>query len=198
MHFMIYGFGIVAQSLIKILIKENIAEMSEILIAECNEKNIEEFLKLGGNKENVLNITVKKDNMSELFNRLRENDFLIVLCGDTDYIYLLEESVKRKLHFISASDGSFPEDRDESVPESIFNIRKYKSIREKTRMLSNTDCVPTCMLEFGMNPGLVSIFTKRALEDIVAKDSGDFVEKNRNYLEKLIYEKKYAELSYQS
>lgn len=196
MRFMIYGFGIVAQSLIKILIKENIAEMSDILIAECNEKNIEEFLRLGGNKENILNITVKRDNMSELFDRLRENDFLIALCGDTDYVYLLEESVKRKIHFVSAADGAFPENRDDNVPEPVANIRKYKAIREKYRMFSDIGAVPTCVLEFGMNPGMISIFTKRALEDIVAKDSGDFVKKNRSSLEKLIREKKYAELSY--
>lgn len=196
MHFMIYGFGIVAESLIKILVKEGITKMSDILIAECNEKHIEEFLKLGGDKENVLNITVTKDNIAELFDRLRENDFLIVLCGDTDYVYLLEECVKRKIHFISAADGAFPEDRDEFVPEPVANIRRYKSIREKTKMLSDTGVVPTCALEFGMNPGLISIFTKRALEDIVAKDHGEFVEKNRKHLEKLINEKKYAELSY--
>lgn len=196
MRFMIYGFGIVAQSLIKILIKENIAEMSDILIAECNEKKFEEFLRLGGNKENILNITVKRDNMSELFDRLRENDFLIALCGDTDYVYLLEESVKRKIHFVSAADGAFPEDRDDNVPEPVANIRKYKAIRGKYRMFSDSGAVPTCVLEFGMNPGMISIFTKRALEDIVAKDSGDFVKKNRSSLEKLIREKKYAELSY--
>lgn len=197
MQIMIYGFGIVAQSLVKILIKENIVEMSNILIAELDKKNTKEFLKLGGNKENILNITINKDNMLKLFDRLRENDFLIALPGDTDYAYLLEESIKRKIHFISASDGSFSENRDKYVPESLFNIRKYKTIKEKTRMLLNDNHVPTCVLEFGMNPGLISIFVKRALENIVKKDRGDFVDKNRDYLEKLINENKYAELSYQ-
>lgn len=40
MRFMIFGFGAVAKSLLRILRKENIVRMSDLLIAECNEKRM--------------------------------------------------------------------------------------------------------------------------------------------------------------
>ena len=66
----------------------------------------------------------------------------------------------------------------------IYSYRILKEVSETIYMIQN-------------DSGLVSIFVKRALENIAKKDSGDFVDKNRNYLKKLINENKYAELSYQ-
>ena len=41
-------------------------------------------------------------------------------------------------------------------------------------------------MQFGCNPGLISVLTKKALQDIVREDKGDFVSANRSDLQEML------------
>ena len=55
----------------------------------------------------------------------------------------------------------------------------------------------TSIIEFGMNPGMVSCFIKQAIKEVVKKDTGTFVSTNRDKLQSMIDCGEYAKAAQQ-
>lgn len=192
MRVLILGFGEVAKSLTRILLKEKVVSIDEIFIVDCDEEKINDFINIGGHKSNTKNLKITKENLQVLFDSFSNINLFIALCDNVDYPLLLEESIKRKIHFLSACDDIFACDRKKEIAENVVNIKKYLKIKEKYKGNNNL----TSIIEFGMNPGLVSVFVKNALCNIVKNDNSEYVKNNREELKKIIKENNYSKLVY--
>jgi homospermidine synthase len=186
---MILGLGSVGRSLLNLLLAEKVFPAEKILVTDYSEDSLEYFISAGGKKENFIKYEMNSTNYKRVFDLLEEGDFLLCLAERNDSLVLAGESVGRGIHFFSASDDQF-DDLYEIKPVMYRDhFLAYKELSGKNKGKA------TGILQFGMNPGLVSVFTQTALRTVVEKDEGDFVSEKRDYLKKLVAEGKWALLA---
>ena len=186
---MILGLGSVGRSLLNLLLGEKLFSPEDIMITDYSEDSLNYFISAGGKKENFFQYEMNSTNYKRVFDHLNEGDFLLCLAERNDSLILAGESVIRGIHFISASDDQF-DDRYEIKPVMYRDhFLAYKELCKKHKGMA------TSVLQFGMNPGLVSVFTKTALQNVVEMDEGEFVSLRRDYFKKLVEEGKWALLA---
>ena len=114
---------------------------------------------------------ITRQNIAKMFDNilnLEAFDVVIDLTTNTPTYKLFKHCRMRKLLYINTSieddDGILPE-RSSPINESIFLQHiNLQSIASKTE---DTDSInATTLIEFGMNPGLISVFVKRGILDI--------------------------------
>jgi len=119
---------------------------------------------------NVLHYNITRHNISEFLDRkLRVNkyDIIIDLTTNTPTYLLFKECRLRNLLYINTS---IEEDREltsfESCPTEggiFLQHMNLQAIADKTRDEANN---VTSVIEFGMNPGLISVFVKQGIMDL--------------------------------
>ncbi len=186
---MILGLGCVGRSLLNLLLGEKLFSPEDIMITDCSEDASDYFVSAGGKEENFINFEMNSTNYKRIFDFLNEGDFLLCLAERNDSLILAGECVSRGIHFVSASDDQF-DDLYEIKPVMYRDhFLSYKELCKESKGKA------TGVLQFGMNPGLVSVFTKTALQNVVEMDEGEFVSCRRDYLKKLISEGKWSLLA---
>ena len=114
---------------------------------------------------------------------------MLCLADGNDCVVLVEECNKRRIHFVSASDDTFDDVEDEEDFRYLDHFNLYKKLAINSRGSA------TSILQFGVNPGFVSILAKKALIDIVENDAGDFVSGKRDYFKELLESNNYSQLA---
>lgn len=173
------GLGLVGRSLLKLLIGENYFRIDDIRVVEMDEGSFGYFESLGGKRENFLCLKLDSKCYSEIFGPMKKGDYLIRLAEGSDDTVLVRECLERGIHYLCASDDYFA---DRPLAETFPYRTHFYQFKE---LIKGSKGGATSILQFGINPGLISVLTKKALMDIVEKDEGDFVTKNRERLKSL-------------
>lgn len=176
----ILGLGAVSRSLINLLIREKAFSFDDIRVADMSEEAYSYFSSIGGKKENFINVRFDSKNYLDIFADMKKGDFLVRLANGFDDTFLAKECMERGIHFISTSDDTFQDIPFTEPFRYRTHFYRYKELMEQSK-----GCA-TSVLQFGMNPGLISILTKKALIDIVENDEGSYVTQNRDRLRQLI------------
>ena len=186
--FVVFGLGMVGRSFLRLVAENSLFDSKTWYVIEKNPNLIDIFLKYGGKPENYRVVDVKPSNYQKVFSFLDDGDYLLDMSsfqGNTD---LLQFCMKKDVHYLSTC--SLPlEEKGKTVPDyhdfSIYRQIKQQKIPSKA----------TSIIEFGMNPGMVSCFMKQAFKAIIREDDTPYIVNNRNELQNLIHQNEYALLA---
>ncbi len=185
--FVLMGLGQVGTSLLNLILKEKLFDIDNIYIIDKDKTVFNKFINFGGNINNCIELFIESSNYLEIFKYTNENDFIMDLVNGVDNLILATECLYRNIHYISTCDDCF---------DNKFNFFTFQThYDEYKKLLLNREKKATSIAEFGMNPGMVNVFTKKVLIDIVEQDDSDFVSSNRNYLRSLYKTNKFALLA---
>ena len=185
--FVLMGLGQVGTSLLNLVLKEKLFDIDNIYIIDKDKSVFNKFINFGGDINNCIELFIESSNYLEIFKYADENDFIMDLVNGVDNLILATECLNRNIHYISTCDDCF---------DNKFNFFTFQThYDEYKKLLLNREKKATSIAEFGMNPGMVNVFTKKVLIDIVEQDDSDFVSSNRNYLRSLYKTNKFALLA---
>ena len=185
--FVLMGLGQVGTSLLNLVLKEKLFDIDNIYIIDKDKSVFDKFINFGGDINNCIELFIESSNYLEIFKYADENDFIMDLVNGVDNLILATECLNRNIHYISTCDDCF---------DNKFNFFTFQThYDEYKKLLLNREKKATSIAEFGMNPGMVNVFTKKVLIDIVEQDDSDFVSSNRNYLRSLYKTNKFALLA---
>ena len=186
---MIFGFGGVGKSLLNLIMQENLFSLDNILVVDRTRKAMKYYEEKGGKRENCLLFEMDSSCYRELLDKLSEGDFFIYLAVGNDNLVLAKECAERNIHFLCTTDDTFSE-----IPfGEPFRYRTH--FREYKELMNKTPGRATSVLQFGSNPGLISVLTKKALMVIAETDDHPFVSENREHLRELIKKGEFAHLA---
>ncbi len=196
---MILGMGLVGNSLLSLLVREQLFRAEDILVVDQSSSTFTQYDAIGGLPANRIVTCINGRNYTDLLDHLNSGDFLIALAADLDYSIMLAECLKRGIHFICGADDAFYDDSDSDSDEQPTDEENdyaeqihYDASRRSGRLYKKAS---TSIMQFGCNPGLISILTKKALQDIVREDKGEFVSANRSELLEMLEKGEYPALA---
>ena len=88
---MILGMGLVGNSLLSLLIQEQLFGTEDILIVDQSSSNFALYEAMGGSPANRIEICINGQNYADLLDHLDAGDLLIALAIDLDYSTMLAE-----------------------------------------------------------------------------------------------------------
>lgn len=115
------------------------------------------------NGANFLNVEINRDNFKKiLFEDLKfkEGDILIDLTTQTKSLYFLQCCVLHGVHYFNSA---LNEDYIQPLSNTHIQHTYIQSLNTQFKIKS------TCVIETGMNPGLISSFAKKGVRSIVKK-----------------------------
>ena len=186
---MFLGLGVVGQSLMELLLENHVFSIEDMFVVDFDENAFEFYLERGGKKDNCLQLEMDSTNYMQVFANLSVGDFLLCMADGNDSLILANECADRGIHFVSASDDTFDDVEDDEPFRYRTHFYEYKALMGRSAGLA------TGVLQFGVNPGLVSLFTKKVLIDVVDNDEGEFVSSKRSGLKELAKAGKFPELA---
>ena len=186
--FVVFGLGMVGSSFLKIVNKEGLFNSENWYVINKNDDSKTTFLDLGGKPSNFIEMDIKPKQYDKFFSFFEEGDYLLDFSSAQTNTDFLEICMQRNIHYLSTS--SLPYDDGKSFIPAYHDFEIYKSLKK-----NNNSKSATSIIEFGMNPGMVSCFMKQCIKEIVKHDKTDFVVKNREILQNLISENEYAKVS---
>lgn len=141
-----------------------------------------------------IQFNIKRDNINILFDnilKLDKHDIVIDLTTNTPTYKLFKECRKRKLLYINTSiEDDKPLMYSDACPMSRGIFLQHLNMLSIADKMAHEKI--TSVIEFGMNPGLISIFVKRGILDMakyVLKHKNDIV------LKGLLKEKSYKQIA---
>lgn len=186
MKYVIWGFGSVGASFLEKL-KDNGYFIPELFYCiDPNEKAKELFIHLGGLDSHFDIDQIDKNNYLQYLKRLEKDDYLLDFCIDVKNLSILRYCLENNIHYLSTADSSWNPD-----PTWISNHQHYLEY-VKIQKEFNTEKRNTCVIQFGMNPGLVSSFAKQCLKEIIDKDQTFYIKSHRAKLKRLLKKGSYG------
>jgi homospermidine synthase len=170
MKIFMVGSGAVAQCTLPILLKELDVEPSSVTVMDFvdNRHRIREALEQG---VNFVQEQITKENYDHVLSTyLSPGDMFIDLSWNIDTIILLSWCYEHDVNYVNSSVelwDPYAHDGDTDPCNLTLYVRQL-AITELIESLPNKKGA-TAIVDHGANPGLVSHFTKQALEDIAAK-----------------------------
>lgn len=156
----IFGYGMVGKSFLRLLKNEVIFEMKQLFVIDMSLDDRNEFIKEGGYKDNFLVHHVTKENHLSIYEKyLRQGDALLDFSEKTSNNDTLTWCLEQGVFYLSTSASSWPED-----DLSISAYDQFISLIEREKKYQKG--YPTAVVEIGCNPGLVSLFAKKALREM--------------------------------
>lgn len=186
---MIFGLGLIGNALLDFLLEEKTFPSVNILVSDQNEEAFAHFDSCGGVRENRFLFHMDRRNHTELLSYLTAGDYFVCLAEGIDYCVLMEACLQSGIHFICSSDDCFYDEQNKYFLHEQVHLKQAAALRQQYGKTA------TSILQFGCNPGLVSIFTKTALRDIVYEDKETYVSQNREALIRLLEHEEYAALA---
>lgn len=183
---LIVGLGMVGTSFLRILVENGIFASDDFFCVDSCPEACLTFVSLGGKADHFTCITLKKDNYESILCGYDTDDFVFDFSCEVKNIDLLNYCLKHGLHYISTSDSNWNLD-DSSWVSAHQHFSEYKKLAKKRDRNARTS-----IIEFGMNPGLVSSFTKKCLRKIVETDTGSYIVKKREKLMQMLNNGQYA------
>ena len=184
MNYYLLGLGVIGESFLRIFRESGLFDPESFYVIDCDSSKKERFVNLGGSADHFFACMVNGENCTELLAKLNPGDTLIDLAENIRNIKLLNYCLAHGVHYLSTADASFNEE-DRSV---FSNFREFQQAKKKF-----PPDAATSIIEYGMNPGLVSAFVKAAIDDIIGQDSSPYVKEHRGRLEELTEGGRYAE-----
>lgn len=179
----ILGLGQVGKSLLDIVLSENLFTTQNIRIIDKDPGTFKAYTDRGGSIQNCIPMYVKSDNYREVLRYCTDGDILVDLGNGIDNYLMAKMCLENGIHYMSSCDDCF---------DDMFNCFTFEGHFDKYKQLQRKHSGgATSVIEFGMNPGMVSLFVKKALADVVANDDSEFVKDNRDNLKKLLLEGRY-------
>ncbi len=154
MNYWILGLGAVAQCFLKLLCANESIDASHVYCIEPDCKKVSIFVKLGFIKKNFICNALNRYNYATVLQSLIPKDYCIDFSSLTNSKDLLVFCAKKKVHYLSVAD-TFWKDESENFGASHMD---YLNI------ISSFPNNPTSIIQFGMNPGLVSSFAKQSIK----------------------------------
>ena len=182
------GFGAVGQSFFRIFMENEKYEKDVFHVVDEDLSKKEMFISAGGKPENFHCIQVNRTNYIGLLQMIKSGDYFIDLGIDIKNIELLKYCLTNGIHYLSTADSSWKDDDEWKSAHQHFLEYKHLKHTIPTRQV-------TSVIEFGMNPGLVSTFVKAAITDIVLKDTSSYVVNNRPLLMQYLKENRFNEIA---
>lgn len=144
------------------------------------------------------------ENFEEVFAVLKDGDMIVDLSTYINFYKIWHFCQIKKLLYINTAlqewrheeteeANSFPRNEQDAYMSTIWS-RKIKLLEDP---LWNSEG-PTCVLEHGMNPGLISHFVKRGLEEAAQHfltKKNEYFELNFEDIEKFLRERNYSKLA---
>lgn len=159
-------------------------QYKHVTIIDCDNK-VTEFISV----QNAINngatfklIDINKYVMNKLFDELciKENDILIDLTTDTNTYEIFKESRLRGVFYINTS----IENKLDTTHKYIY-MQHNNLIDIESKIKKNPNYKKqTCLIEFGMNPGLISLFSLLAIKQIAKDKNIDTTNKSYRELAK--------------
>lgn len=185
MKFIIWGLGAVGTSFLNILKGNSLFDSTSFYCIDYSFKAKERFLLLGGKEENFILDKINKENIKDYLSQLKEGDYLFDFTIDVKNLDVLTYCLENNIHYLSTADSSY--NPDPSWTSVHQHYLEYKKLKERFKAKQNT-----CLVEFGMNPGMVSCFAKQCLKEIVLKDNSLYIKSHRKYLLNLLSKKQFG------
>ena len=181
------GYGAIGRSLHSILEREIDINHDNFYVLDAKDDNIEEYIALGGKRENYIIETFDKDNYPEILSRhLNEGDLLIDLLANVGTGDMMAWCARNNVMYINSGDSCWP-CGDWATIHSHFLDRTKKQY--EISKIPGTKKFPI-LLHSGANPGAVSIFAKMAVRHAAQTQMAD-----DKAAQKLSKESKWAELA---
>lgn len=182
---LIIGLGQIGRSFLKIVKEQGLFCKEQFFCIDSNPTALNDFLFFGGDANHFYCIKVSLDNYSSVLEQYGDGDFVFDFANEINNIELLQLALKKGIHYLSVAD-SFWNLNDPEWVSLHQHFKKYYKLSKQKRITR------TSIIEFGMNPGLVSCFAKSCLEKIVKSDMGSYISKNRKSLLSLLKRQKYG------
>lgn len=185
MKFFIWGLGSIGTSFLRI-IKENgyfDAESFYCLDSSLDAKN--RFLSFDGKEDHFCLDRITEDNIGEYLCVLSQGDYLLDFTIDLKTLDILRYCLEHNVHYLNTADSSW---KNDPLWFSVHqHYLEYLKIKDEFKSRQNT-----CLVEFGMNPGMVSCFVKKCIKEIVKTDETLYLKRHRKELLRLLDEGKYG------
>lgn len=181
-----FGFGAVGKSFYEKVRKEIKFDDKNYFVLTKDKYEFEAFMNMGGLVSNYIVSEITKDNFKDIFSLyLKEGDLLIDFADTVGTKDICDFCAENNIMYINTGETDWPDNW-----YSIFNENLLKrDLKEKySHKLTNRYPI---VFHHGNNPGLVSHFTKAAIEYIVKTQ----FKKNKKLL-KLLKENKFNEIAY--
>ncbi len=181
-----FGFGAVGKSFFEKVSKEiNFNENNYIIITK-DQFEFEAYINLGGIASNFFVFDVNKDNFEEIFKKfLNSGDLLIDFADAVGTKDICRWCCENNIMYLNTGEADWPENWYSIFTENILK-RKMKQKYQEDKRYNNYPII----LQHGNNPGLVSHFTKAAIEYIVYKQF-----RKSKKLKRLLKENKFNEIA---
>lgn len=185
MKYFILGLGAVGTSFLMLLKENGLFNPLDFYVVDRSNDVEERFVSLGGLKENFIKKDIDKNNYLSILKILSEGDYLFDFSIDTKTLVLVEYCLNHGIHYLSTADGSWKDDKEWISCFDHYLV--YRELRKKYKKGLNT-----CIVELGMNPGLISCFVKECIHQVILNDQSLYIRIYRKKLLKLYEEKKYG------
>ncbi len=181
-----FGFGAVGKSFYEKVRKEISFDEKKYYVISRDNTEFAPFINMGGLTENFYISTVNKDNYISVFSKfLKEGDLLIDFADTVGTKDLCNWCALNNIMYLNTGEADWPENWYSIFEENLKkrNLQKeYLSKKEYNKY--------PIVLHHGNNPGLVSHFTKCAIEYVVTTQ----FKKDKN-LKSLLKQNKFNEIS---
>lgn len=158
-----FGFGAVGKSFYEKVSREIRFDENNYYVITRDNSEFEAYVNLGGMVENFVTAEVTRDNFREIFAaRLRSGDLLIDFADAVGTRDFCEWCAEQNIMYLNTGETDWPEHW-----YSIFEENELKNALKAKYAASTTKNRCPIVLQHGNNPGLVSHFTKAAIEYIV-------------------------------
>ncbi|MGN0346704.1 MAG: saccharopine dehydrogenase NADP-binding domain-containing protein [Lachnospiraceae bacterium] len=185
MRTLLIGLGAIGKSFLRLLKENELFDPDEFYCTDCNSQTKDYFLQMGGFASHFLSVKIEKDNYMTILDGIETEGFVLDFGNDIKNLEMLEYCLQKGIHYLSLADASWYPD-----PTWVNTYRHYIEYR-KIRQKYPSAALPTCIVEFGMNPGLISCFLKQCIDDIVAYDDSAYIRRHRRILSELLEQQKY-------
>lgn len=179
MKYVIWGFGAVGQSFTEKLKENHLFDANCFYCIDSDKKAKTKFMEIGGIETHFQLSQITKDNFIVHLEQLSAGDYLLDFCTNVNNLQILSYCLEHEIHYFSTADGSWDPD-----PSWISDHQHYVEYQKIKRTVGGEQ--NTCMVLFGMNPGMVSCFAKQCLKEIVTYDDSEFIKSHRNKLQQLL------------
>ncbi len=184
--FVIFGLGMVGSSFLRIVHKNSLFDADNWYAIDKNPQALNDFEAAGGKKSHFIVSNIQQKQYDPIFSILEKGDYLLDFSSSQTNTDFLEICINKDIHYLSTS--SLPYEPEGVIIHEYHDFCVYKEMKK-----INKPNGPTSIIEFGMNPGMVSTFMKQGIREIVKNDNTPFVVENREKLQNLISQNKFAE-----
>jgi len=176
--YVIAGLGSVGRAFMRIAKQDGLFDDGELWGIDFTDGGRDAWLALGGAPERFIQQAITCDGFPQLLGFLEAGDFLFDFCAETANVDIYEFCLARDVHYLCTCDDSWP--GNDSITSMHAHYARYQELREPAAGHASS------VIQIGMNPGMVSVFARRALRDIVAAQETDFVCEHAQQLSALL------------